>query len=206
MPRPQLSLAEKFWPKVAICEHGFTCFDCCWLWLGCRHGQQGYGNMRATPDTEGNVSAHVVCWFVTHGQWPKPGIFVCHTCDNPPCVNFNHLWLGTHTDNMQDSLRKGRNGMQTKPERAIAGVRKWSKEHPERRATGMRNGTYTHPESILRGDQHPRSKLTEAELDECSALYAIGEWTLAQLGQRYGVTGQAIGYRIRTHKASLKDT
>jgi hypothetical protein len=196
--RPQLSLAEKFWPKVAICEHGFPCANCCWPWLACLHGQGGYGNMRATPERPGNESAHVVAWFLTHGTWPEPGIFVCHSCDTPPCCNPAHLFLGTHTDNMQDSIRKGRNGMKTKPECAREGQRRWNAAHPTRpQITGDRNGMRLHPELVKRGDHHPNSKLTEAQVEECCALYATGQWTFQQLGERYGVTGQAMGYRIR---------
>lgn len=42
------------------------------------------------------------------GRPLKPGHFACHTCDNPPCVNADHLFEGTQTDNMRDAVRKGR--------------------------------------------------------------------------------------------------
>ena len=60
------------------------------------------------PYKPGNVSAHIVSFFLKTGEWPPDGMFVCHTCDIGLCVQHNsHLFLGTHTDNMQDCIRKG---------------------------------------------------------------------------------------------------
>lgn len=187
--------AQRFWSKVMVAGP-----DECWLWTATAHGQRGYGNFRATPYKDGDVSAHVVSWFLHTGEWPQKGIFVLHACDRPACVNPAHLSLGTHTDNMQDMIRKGRQGSITHPERVLRGDSHPARLHPERMARGDKNGMRLHPESVLRGDKSPLHKITEAQVEEARQLYATGQWTFAQLGARYGVTGVAVRYRIRSQR------
>lgn len=78
----------------------------CWLWSGgLRHGYGAFGlNSK-------NVSAHRVSYEINIGPIKK-GLFVCHTCDVRSCVNPDHLFLGTHKDNMNDRDKKGRNAYQ----------------------------------------------------------------------------------------------
>src|ERR1039458_1684911 len=83
----------------------------CWIWMGAIAGGN-YGSMRVTSTT--TESAHRVAWKLYKGPIPD-GIFVCHTCDVMACVNPSHLWLGTHTQNMRDSMAKGRNRKQFTP-------------------------------------------------------------------------------------------
>jgi len=75
----------------------------CILWTGWRN-ERGYGRCRFRGV---KWVAHRAAWVLRNGEIP-PGVEVCHKCDNPPCVNVEHLFLGTHRDNMHDMSQKGR--------------------------------------------------------------------------------------------------
>jgi hypothetical protein len=77
----------------------------CWLWLGGRNSS-GYGVLR-NPLTRRGIQAHRAAWLKFKGEVPE-GLQVLHRCDVPACVNPDHLFLGTHTENMQDMTKKGR--------------------------------------------------------------------------------------------------
>ena len=92
-------IMERFWNKVnKHAENG------CWEWAAGPCGHWGYGGF--TIDGR-SMYAHRVSWMFEHGPIPD-GLYVLHKCDNPPCVNPDHLFLGTHTDNMRDMVEKGR--------------------------------------------------------------------------------------------------
>jgi hypothetical protein len=76
----------------------------CWEWRGTRR-RSGHGSFNAVGNRP--VLAHRYAWELQNGPIPD-GMCVCHRCDNPPCVNPAHLFLGTQRDNVRDMRQKGR--------------------------------------------------------------------------------------------------
>lgn len=92
----------KFWGHVLIAND-----DECWKWVGTIN-KCGYGHIYFNGVLE---KAHRVSWKLTRGEIEN-NLFVCHSCDNPFCVNPNHLFLGSQKDNMRDMAKKGRGARQ----------------------------------------------------------------------------------------------
>lgn len=96
----QLNQKEKirFWDNVVKTPN-------CWYWVGCKNSN-GYGNIRINYKI---YLTHRLSYFIYFGDIPE-NMCVCHTCDNPSCVNPAHLWVGSRSENTRDMIKKGRQG------------------------------------------------------------------------------------------------
>lgn len=139
-----------FWSKVQVGD-----MSDCWLWQSTLSGKR-YGNV--TIDSKPQL-AHRVAYRLIFGDIPE-GMMVCHHCDNPPCCNPLHLFLGTGSDNQIDCVNKGR-----KPSVA-----------------GENNPIYG-----LKGERNPKAKFTQAQAEKIREQYKAGLSQKA-LGKIYGVT------------------
>ena len=106
---PRMTLKERFEDKFTpVTESG------CWIWTAT--SDKRYGSFyTGDPDQPKMERAHRVSYKLYKGNIPE-GILVCHECDVTLCVNPDHLFLGTHTDNMRDMANKGRAVFRTKYE------------------------------------------------------------------------------------------
>jgi hypothetical protein len=94
--RPNGMTADLFWSRVDQSGE-------CWPWTGAC-SQKGYGEFVQRGK---KVATHRFAYSLAFGPVPD-GLWVLHHCDNPPCCNPTHLWLGTHQDNVNDKMAKGR--------------------------------------------------------------------------------------------------
>lgn len=160
-----IKAAARFYSKIG-CP---TDPDACQVWLA---GKQrgGYGGFTLKGR---QISAHRVAYVQDYGEFDEK-LHVLHSCDNPPCTNTRHLYLGTHQDNMDDKVAKGRTLGQPGNKHAQGGT--WKQ-----------------------GEKHHMAKLTDAQALEIRALYKAGGITQAELGRQYGVQHQCIS-KVITRK------
>jgi predicted XRE-type DNA-binding protein len=101
--------AQRFWSKVTPGDPSD-----CWEWRGARH-PSGYGFLYAGSLYQGNkrfVRAHRLSWEIHNGASVPKGLCVLHHCDNPPCVNPAHLYVGDRADNARDRAERNRGKQQ----------------------------------------------------------------------------------------------
>lgn len=151
---------DDFWNRVSKAGDSD-----CWTWQG-PTSESGYGTLY----WRGRHSrAHRVSYEITHGRIPG-GLHVLHRCDNRPCCNPAHLWLGTHTDNMRDMFAKGRC----------------------RRASGAEHYTALRPGCRARGEKNRNSRLTEFQVSALLAEYVSRVTKQRDLARKYGVSQRLV--------------
>lgn len=154
--------------------------DRCWTWEGLLD-RKGYGH-------SGSFRAHRLSWSLHNGQIP-PKIFVCHKCDNPSCVNPDHLFLGTNYDNVRDKEDKGRGNQPS-------GDKHGSKTKPDTVPRGDRHGRKTKPHRNARGERNGKAKLTEDNVREILACDGSSE-ERKKLALKFSITRNVVNKIFR---------
>jgi hypothetical protein len=126
-------IEQRFWPKVD--KRGP---DECWLWKAKRtKGGAGYGLIYSGVGTV-MIYAHRVSWELANGCPVPEGLLVCHSCDNPGCVNPAHLWPGTQSENLMDMVAKGRSHQKRKTHCPQGHEYTWDNLREPKRSKGHR--------------------------------------------------------------------
>lgn len=184
----------RFLAKIEVSTERFWNGTPCWEWSAKRN-EDGYGWFRLAGQAQG---AHRAAYKLLIGEPGK--LHVLHRCDNPPCVNPAHLWLGTNLDNIHDRDAKGRqvalrgdqHYARTNPERLARGERHGSRTKPEKLSRGKNHGWYTKPESRLRGEKNGNSKLKDADIPRIRELRQQG-FKLKEIAATFNVSLSLIG-------------
>ncbi len=165
------SRIRRFWESVKIVENG------CWEWQGTRL-PKGYGQRYKLL---GEGLAHRIAYRIVKGDIPDGGL-VLHRCDNPPCVNPDHLFLGNHSDNRWDAVAKGR---------VLRGDAHPLRRDPSLAGRGERHKSRTNPAHIQRGEENGSSKLNEQQVRSARVMW-LGGYSLIRLCLLFGVKGNAM--------------
>lgn len=191
---------ELFWSRVD--QSGGP--DACWTWTR-RRDKNGYGIVSWKLKAR---RAHRMALQLSGVDIPN-GMLVCHRCDNPPCCNPAHLFLGTAADNTRDMMSKGRNG-DSRPKHPSRGDTHWTRQFPDRVLRGDRHPLRKNPQLIKRGYKNPtvsvknsgegngRAKLRQSDLAEIKRLRETGMSQQA-IGALFGVKQTAISRLLHGH-------
>ncbi len=137
----------------------------CWLWTLPPRNRAGYGGFRLNGKVEG---AHRAAWMLFRGPIPLGegfhGTCLCHKCDTPACVNPEHLFLGSHTENVRDAIAKGRR----------------SAGPPARRGSDTPNSKLTEAK-VVSIREHLKTKTPQQDI---AALYGVSPATVTFIKQR----------------------
>lgn len=174
---------ERFFSYVEKKDSG------CWEWIGARE-KTGYG--MTTVECK-KFGAHRISFVMHGGIFTDEKNFACHHCDNPCCVNPEHLFAGSHQDNSDDCVSKNRtakgdrHNSKTHPERIARGERHGSHTQPEKWSRGDNHYYRTNPEKVPKGETHPNAKLSDADVDEIRG-YAGGKVPYKALRAKFGIS------------------
>lgn len=146
------SISQRFWPKVDRSAG----LDACWPWSAAK-SPAGYGKMTTGGRKGQIIGAHRISYELNVAPIPD-GLWVLHRCDNPPCVNPAHLFLGDCEANVHDMWSKGRASPPPPPTTETAA-----------------------------GERNPMAKLTRAKVANMRAEYASGV-RQCDLATQYGVS------------------
>lgn len=163
-----MTLRERIWSRITPAGE-----DECWSWSG-NTDKDGYPQItvRYGKQRRRNFRVHRYLLEENLGRSLYPGFGALHACDRPGCVNPAHLFEGTSQENVADKVRKNRQARNPKTD-----IR-W--QHAQR------------PELQVRGESHPRARLTSEQVGEIIRLRREEDWTQVKLASHFQVSRRAI--------------
>ena len=156
----------------------------CWPWLDGK-SDRGYGKF---GNNGRNLRAHRVAYFLGTGEIPLSDMGVCHACDNPPCCNPDHLFLGTQANNVRDAMAKGRHSCQLRT--CMTDEERQIRRRAQKRAFDRRRGVRPMSERV--GERTSAAKLTDELVREIRCNRIMNRSSYGQLAKQYCVSRTTI--------------